>query len=200
MSIIKPSDWSIFKEYLGKKTGLSIQYVDNYVDQYELYIIDGSFIIQCNLSITDPKNSDQIDFENNFKSKSNKNNLINTSAFSSSDGFRARCFGYKGLVNFGVVSNIDMSFPDEIWINGIEIYTDKSFFGDNVDLNIVHPSTGQILDDFGSSWNLDKEGKIRVILNYPAKIPAGLIIRIVYESLGAENVNVLVNLYRHKKF
>ena len=60
---------------------------------------------------------------------------------------------------------------------------------------------GTVLDRFGDSWYLvnSQECQGDIMVPYPAKIAAGLYIRIVYHSIGASPVNVHANFYLHKK-
>lgn len=63
--------WSQFKTYVNLKS-LNIQYLE-LSDVYHLMVFDGPFSLTCQLDKTNPANSDQLDFENNFKANGNKN-------------------------------------------------------------------------------------------------------------------------------
>lgn len=69
--------WAVFKEFIQARS-LRLQYVDIY-NTYWMKCFDGPFSLECIIDKTDPKNDDQLDFETNFQSLSNR-------SFSDSDG------------------------------------------------------------------------------------------------------------------
>lgn len=60
--------WSDFKTLVDQKN-ISIQYIE-YIDFYELSLVDGSYVIGCNL--LKDAGPDQTDFEDNYKDNGNK--------------------------------------------------------------------------------------------------------------------------------
>lgn len=120
--------------------------------------------------------------------------------FADANGFRARFKGVSGTMAAGTSTNLDHVLAEERWIDGIEVHQIGAAAGDNLMFQIVHPQAG-VLDEFGSNWFIDSStGKQNpVIVSYPAKIPAGLTIRTVYNSVGGSSVWLGVNLRLHKK-
>jgi hypothetical protein len=123
------------------------------------------------------------------------------------------------------VTDIDFEIPEERYINGIRLLISGHNDGDNLDFIIVdkdfiyagilYPAeyqpgvpwsvatpNGVELDEFGSSWFVDDTRKTQpdVITPYPARIFAGLYMRIRYHATGTANdITVKVNTYLHKK-
>lgn len=104
-------------------------------------------------------------------------------------------FGKKtrAVVTAGTTKNIDMVFADDILLTGAKFILTNSHPDDTIKIQIVHPTAG-VLNEF-IDWyaaELDKD------LPYPAKIPANLTIRVVYQSVGTTDVTVRVNYSAHK--
>ena len=71
--VTKQTNWTKFKQYVIDKN-LSIQYINDDLDIYELYAIDGGFVVLCIVKKDNPRNLDQIDFEDNYQANCNKPN------------------------------------------------------------------------------------------------------------------------------
>lgn len=182
--------WSDFKSILTRD--LCNFTCEQTGSDYKLTLMLGAKEVSCNLIADDEK----LDFEANYKSKANRQVTQATSAFSSSDGFRFRGIGFSGVALPAQKTNIDFVMTTEMFINGAEIYLQDNAFGDYIDFEVVHHQSG-VLDTFGSHWFVVNGSK--VTLDYPAKIPAGLTIRLNYTSTGQTSVYVMCNLFRHWK-
>lgn len=73
MSVVKQTNWTKFKQYVIDRN-LSIQYINDDPDIYELYAIDGGFVALCIIKKDNPRNLDQVDFEDNYQANCNKPN------------------------------------------------------------------------------------------------------------------------------
>lgn len=128
-------------------------------------------------------------------------------AFANADGFRVRFKGISGTATNSTSTNIDYCVLEERYINGIRLiltdhHTDDAINFQIVDVdNVLGYGAGLVLDEFGSTWSIDSTVSTQsdVIVPYPAKIIAGLYIRLVYISAGSVDVKVKANLYLHKK-
>lgn len=146
-------------------------------------------------------------------------------AFANADGFRFRGRGVRGIATKTTTTNLDFLISEERWINGVNLILKNQTVDDDIRFQIVdktyvyagvlYPATytggiawsvaqpsGVILDEFGETWNMseDSQDQGSIILPYPARILAGLYIRIKYTSVGTVNdVLVRANLYLHKK-
>lgn len=64
------TDWSTLKSFATSR-GVSIQYVQT-PDTYYIFAIDGPAEVACQITIESSANTDQSDFETNFKTNANK--------------------------------------------------------------------------------------------------------------------------------
>lgn len=128
--------------------------------------------------------------------------------FKDAGGFRLRIKGMAGVAAKGVVSTIDYLVPEERFINGVTLLLKYHEWGDHVKFQVVDKDNilgfgaGVVLDTFGDSWyvNDEKQDQDDVSADYPARILAGLYIRLVYTSVGTVNdVEVKMNMWLHKK-
>lgn len=127
--------------------------------------------------------------------------------FSESYGFRQRSRGFTTEINAGVTSNIDCLISEERYITGLQIILQNQVFGDTMTLqvvdvnNILGYGAGAVLDEFGKNWNVSPDTACQGIIEnpYPAKIAAGLYIRVVYTSTGQTNIKVGLNFFLHVK-
>ena len=194
---IKRVDYSILKTFATDRA-LSVQWID-YGEFYWLGVINNGLTVEANLNKTIDQ-ADVLDFETTLKTTGNAAVANALMPFASANGFRARFKGINGTAAFGATTNIEHPLTEERWIDGVEVTHVGAAQGDTVNFQIVHPTYG-VVDAFGSSWNIDstigKQGA--VVLNYPAKLAAGLTIRCAYVSVGTINVWVGINLRLHKK-
>jgi hypothetical protein len=238
-------DWNDMKAFLDERK-LPAQYI-KFRNTYWIMGADGPFQIWCRIPIANTEQGDTIqpdeaDFVANYLPNANTvltdsrgHAIVRQSAFSDSEGFRARFKGFRDVASKNdtqdpeKVSDLDFQIPEERYINGIRliltnhvdddrldfIIVDKDYLyagilypaqyddgnGNLLDWNIVAPN-GIELDEFGTDWYVDDTQKTQpdVITPYPARIFAGLYVRIRYHALGqAENITVKVNTYLHKK-
>ncbi|RLG45233.1 MAG: hypothetical protein DRN81_02315 [Thermoproteota archaeon] len=134
-------------------------------------------------------------------------NIIKQAPFKMADGHRVRLRGFTGTADSGTSTNIQFEIDETRFLNGVQIILDNHVFGDKahfevVDVdNILGYGTNVVLDRFGEDWNIapDENNQGAIVLPYPAKVTAGLYIRIVYVSTGSTDVSVAANLYLHKQ-
>lgn len=124
-------------------------------------------------------------------------------------GLRARLIGsHFATITAGQTLDIDWQINQLSWIgvnkemyfDGIQYFAKNAEIGDSIKFQVVdvdgltYPA-GTILEEFGHVYVIpDKE--IKIIL-YKAKMPAGMYIRVKYESIGSTNVKIICNLFRH---
>ncbi len=112
----------------------------------------------------DPKNI--LDFE---KSKLNKNAL-----------------GISAVLTRGGTTNIDYTLTDDLLLaGGTVVLVRNSDWGDHMTFQIL--SGGVVVNQFVTNWYVNPENIAQPIpsANYPAKLFAGLVLRIVYVSTAA---------------
>lgn len=80
-------------------------------------------------------------------------------------------------------------------ISGVEFKTVGGCDGDKVSFQVVHPQAG-VMDEFGTDYFVFKDTKM-TMKEHRAKIPAGLIIRVIYKSTCATSARYIMNLFRY---
>jgi hypothetical protein len=108
--------------------------------------------------------------------------------------------GVKGTCVGTTTSNIDYTLADDMLLVGIQFGVSAADDDDTVDLQVVHPVSG-VLKQFVTDWNVFETVQIQMDAEsiFPAKVPAGLIIRLVYHcNSEATTTKVKVNLKLHK--
>jgi hypothetical protein len=113
--------------------------------------------------------------------------------------------GISGTASAGTTTNIDHALTDDSLLTGAQVLTDNAAFGDSitfqvVDVNGVVFPAGTVLGQFVTNWKLrsDSQEQISLQVPYPAKVYAGLYLRLIYTSTGASNVAVAINYSLHK--
>lgn len=105
--------------------------------------------------------------------------------------------GFSGTVTAGTVGNVDLTLPVAAHIDAISIYVKDQAWGDKVAFQIVHPIAG-VVNDFAADWYINSSREKQEIVNPPqisGLIPAGMIIRVAYTSVGSTDVQVNCNLH-----
>lgn len=104
--------------------------------------------------------------------------------------------GLRTVCTAGATTNIDYSNgTDDILLIGMKIGLKNHVDQDKMHLEIHHPING-LLIRFYEDWQVFEEVQVQEDAEaiFPAKIPAGLILRIVYVSTGETDVVAKVNL------
>jgi hypothetical protein len=125
-----------------------------------------------------------------------KPNAAKISAFEDSEGKRARFRGCALIETAaGETKSVDYQLAEDRYVDGAVYDCVGANFGDNVSMEIVHPISNQVLDDFVQNWYvLDGAVHLKV---YPARVPAGLILRFTYNNVGPNPAKFMINLRLH---
>lgn len=108
--------------------------------------------------------------------------------------------GVAGTITAGTNTNLDLILTDDILIAGGTVLLVKgAALGDKIDFQVVHPTYG-VINQFVTDWFMNPDSTKQEIptSNYPAKLPAGLTLRLVYHSVGVTDVWVAVNFNKEK--
>ena len=113
--------------------------------------------------------------------------------------------GVKATVTAGQVVNIDYTLTDDCLITGAWFVTDSNAaFGDSASFQVVDTTgitgypAGTVLNQFVTNWYMYPNSSEQFEVPYPAKLMAGLTVRLVYTSTGTNNVFVAINFALHK--
>jgi hypothetical protein len=109
---------------------------------------------------------------------------------------RARFTGLvTGVVNSVGSHSFDFQLAENRYITGVEVFADAPAHGDSIDFQVVHPLAG-VLDQFGTGWYMSSGTKTYNV--YPAYLPQGLIVRVIYNATTNNQVCFSVNGFLHK--
>lgn len=94
-------------------------------------------------------------------------------------------------------TNLELVITEERYIDGGTVVVKDANPGDYCTFQIVHPVAG-VVEQFVNKWFvIPGTGKMDIQV-YRAKVPAGLTIRVVYNNVGATDVECGINLRLHK--
>lgn len=123
-----------------------------------------------------------------------------------SDNVRFDGKGVIGTVTAGTSANIDLVMTDDCFLTGGRLRAANAAFGDYANIqvvdkdNILFCGINFVVNQFITKWYMrsDAQQQIEISLTYPSKILSGLYLRVVYYSIGATNVDVVVNYELHR--
>jgi hypothetical protein len=100
--------------------------------------------------------------------------------------FNSSNVNFNGLSCFGscapsATATADLSLADDHFITGGIFIVKNGKFGDKVSLQVVHPTLG-VVNQFVTDYGIIGDSQLQFTMDedYPAKIPAGLKLRILY--------------------
>lgn len=196
-----------------RKSGLHYVERDTY---YKIFLVDGNFCAETILKKTDPANTDQQDFEDNYKDEANKplepvdSDGIPVSAPSFEYDFDLDGYfqGYLYTASAGVTSIFDELITTEIKLRAgwYEILDNNAVIGDYIDFSVVDKD--DVLGLFGALGltqgvdvlevgnfvrteyiNPRNTGRSDFRVDGASTVFAGLYFRVKYVSTGANDVD-----------
>jgi hypothetical protein len=129
--------------------------------------------------------------------------IVRTRAFSSPDGFRFRGCSFSGNILANSTQDIDFKIVEDRYLNGGMVIVDNLGNDDKLTFQVVDKDNilgygpGVILDEFIKDYFIPNDATLEVALDYPAKIIAGLYLRLKYTSTHESGCRVKCNLYLH---
>jgi hypothetical protein len=116
--------------------------------------------------------------------------------------FEATKLNYNGqsasaTVSAGQSANIDLTLADDHLLTGGWLLISGGNPGDTCTFQVVHPVVG-VVNQFITEWKMPASCFTPIMVPYPAKIYAGLTLRLVYTSHGTQDLYVAINYDLHK--
>lgn len=102
--------------------------------------------------------------------------------------------GIQGTAAAGQSTNFDLTLTDDVLMAGGAIFLAKGAAqGDKVDFQVL--AGGQVVAPFITNWFLNPDATKQEVPQsmYPAKIFAGMTLRVIYHSVGQNSVWVAIN-------
>lgn len=105
--------------------------------------------------------------------------------------------GFSGTATAGQINNMDYTLPNDIYIDKVDIYLKNQDWADKMQFQVVHPVYG-VVNQFGENWYVNSSREKQEQIDPPQisnLVPAGMILRIVYDSKGATDVDFKCNFH-----
>jgi hypothetical protein len=129
---------------------------------------------------------------------------VRVKAFSDSEGMRFRGASFIDTVAADSTKSIDYKITEERYINGGKLIVKNMGDDDRITFQVVDKDNifgfgaGVVLDEFIKDFYLPLNESLNVQLEYPARIMAGLYLRLIYTNTNTtETATVKCNLYLH---
>jgi hypothetical protein len=125
--------------------------------------------------------------------------------FTNPSGFRFRGSSFSGTVSGESTADIDYEITQERWVNGGRLLVsaigpeDKITFQVIDKNNVLGFGANVVLDEFIKDYFVPDGGNLEVRLDYPARIIAGLFLRLKYTNSNTSTIAIKCNLYLHWK-
>lgn len=196
--------------------GLDVDFKTN-ISELEKDLLD-EIILNHDHTIPSPKIPSLVELSS--PKDANGSPIFRNSPFSDTGGFRFRGSSFKDSVPSNSTKAIDFQIVEERWINGGQLIIDNIGSEDRASFQVVdkdylyagilYPANfngiewsvaqpnGVVLDEFIKEYYIPEDKKLEISLAYPARVLAGLYIRLIYTSTS-DGCNVKCNLYLHWK-
>jgi hypothetical protein len=131
--------------------------------------------------------------------------IVRLSPFNDAGGFRFRGASFSDSIVLNQTKDIDYLLAQDRYINGGRLLIDNIGLNDKITFQVVDKDnvlgygTNVILDEFIKDYFIPTSGNLEVRLDYPAKILAGLYLRLKYTCTHVSGATIKCNLYLHWK-
>lgn len=198
-------------------------FADRFGEPIRWHLHNGSTEVRCGFLRAFISSNEQADFDSytaSYLSKKEDSDgvpFLKTKPLSDTDRLLFRGQGVTGQALKSTMdgetllpttTDIDFLVPEDRLINGTRVMLKNHHFDDYAQLmvydldNVLGFGAGVLLNHFAIDWNFvsDKEDQGFFILPYPAKLYAGLYVRLRYTAHNtAEDVKIKINYVLHKK-
>jgi hypothetical protein len=204
---IEVQSWADFKNICDTKP-LLMQYYDagfNYI----LWAVDHTVTFSYKIwkagyeplnADADAEAADRSDFESNYKASCNSRVGVKLEPFADPI-VKFAGDGMEGVATHGTSTNFDFHLTTTKAVYGAQYFAQNSVMGDSVTFevvdvdNLLGAGAGYVISKFVDKWYVIPNTFVDVPLPLASTIPAGLYIRVVYNSVGSQDVNMIVNFY-----
>ncbi len=124
----------------------------------------------------------------------------NTDQYSAKD-LNASHKGTKFTAIAGQATSHDLAITDDVLIDGGVLVVLNGVIGDKITFQVVDIDNikgygaNTVLGQYKTDWYINPQESVQLDFTsrYPAKVFAGLYLRVVYTSTGSNNLDVIVN-------
>jgi hypothetical protein len=188
--------WSEIKRIADAK-GIPMQWVQ-VGDNYHIALVDGLFTLYCLLPLAVDNVATNV-FEASYKAAGNKSIALKQTALVNPESYRFRGNATPWINCAPGTTNLDImpSATEVRYVDGGIIVTKDANPGDYCSFQVVHPTYG-VVETYVPKWFVTPGTGQQLIQVYPASIPAGITLRVVYTNSGSSDVGVGVNYRLHR--
>lgn len=194
--MILKSSWSEVKR-LSTEKAIPLQWAEAN-GQVFVMVVDGAFNVHA---VLDPDTPDHAEFVASFKTSTARRVSASNTALPNPEDYR-----FRGTATAwtecpaGTTTSIDItpSATEDRWVSGGFVVHKDSNAGDTVSFHVVHPLAG-VVETYVPSWLVTPGTGSQHIEVYPARIPAGLILRVSYTNVGASSAFCGINYLLHRR-
>lgn len=189
--------WSEIKRLVDEKA-LVLQWVRPISGEYFVYVADGPVTFWHTLL---SGNADYTEFEASYKTATSRRVANTPTALPNPEDYR-----FRGTATAwtecpaGQTTDIDItpSATEDRWVSGGFVVHKDANPGDTVGFKVVHPQVGPV-ETYVPSWIVTPGTGSQKIEVYPARIPAGLILRVSYTNVGSASAYCGINYLLHRR-
>lgn len=198
--------WSEFKALIDAKA-LSVQHI-LIGGFYYLKAVDGAFVVDCVLP-ADETSEDTADFVENYKDAGNRAPKSNVIQVLGKDSLFLSPRALKFTATHGQTTIHDKVLDMELVLRGGVLYCENAALGDNLKLQIIDKDNvlglggsseePTILGEYVKEWYVMPGIKNELVdVSISQALPAGLYVRVIYESVGETDVVAILNLISYE--
>lgn len=218
MKELELPSWTSFKETCITRKNLNCQFSES-LDRYELYGPDGyGFIWHTTILKVNPRENDQADFEENYKSAFNWA-ISNRQYWAATPDAQLSAKGYvlffdKSPDGSPKTTSRHIRWDLDAYLNGGEWWTVGAIDGDIMDVTFVDKDnllqipgfdsdnpTALVAPNYFDTWNILAKDRERIEFRtpYAARPPVGMYLQIkmTTKAMVADPV-IYIGLFRHK--
>lgn len=166
-------------------------------DNYHVALVDGPFTLLALVPVDDSHEF----VSAGHRAAGNRMVVNKTTALANPEDFRFRGTSTAWTqCPAGQTTHIDItpSATEDRWVSGGFVIHKDVNPGDTVSFKVVHPLAG-VVETYVPSWLLPPGTGSQKIEVYPARIPAGLILRVSYTNTGATSAYCGINYLLHRR-
>lgn len=103
----------------------------------------------------------------------------------------------------GQSTNIDFALNDDMLLTGAWLIANGGNYGDTATMQVIDTAgaftgvAGTVLNQFMTNWYIPQTASEQFDIQYPAKILAGMTLRVIYKSTGTSSPFVAINYKMH---
>lgn len=189
------TDWAEVKR-VSNDLAIPVQHVRVNGEAW-VFVVNGTITVSALLQ---EGSEEYAEFESSYKAPPGRRVSMTLSSLSNPENFRFRGTTTAWTQCPAGATAIDLpALAEERWVDGGEVVVKDANPGDWVTFSVVHPVYG-VVETFVPSWTVVPGTGRTTLSAYPARVPAGMILRMTYtNTVGGTTPGCAVNYRLHKR-